>query len=197
VDALKERQVLVGMWLLTLPAILFGTLSVLGPLQLDALGWGALGGAVTFVVSAAIEAVLNPAIGRWSDRRGRLAPMRIGLVASVGVALVIPWLDNRWTLSIVVVLAGMAFGTFWAPSMAMLSDGWEAVGVGHGLGFALMNLAWAPGHAVGSAAGGRIADVASDALAYGLLAAVCLGTLLALQGAFRRPPTIVRAPGRS
>jgi predicted MFS family arabinose efflux permease len=196
-DALKERQVLVGMWLLTLPAILFGTLSVLGPLQLDALGWGAVGVAVTFVVSAAIEAVLNPAIGRWSDRRGRLAPMRVGLVASVGVALVIPWLDSRWTLSLFIVLAGMAFGTFWAPSMAMLSDGWEAAGVGHGLGFALMNLAWAPGHAVGSAVGGGIADAASDALAYGLLAALCLATLLALQGAFRRPVTAIRAAGRS
>jgi hypothetical protein len=122
--------------------------------------------------------------------------MRVGLVASVGVALVIPWLDSRWILSIFVVFAGMAFGMFWAPSMAMLSDGWEAAGVGHGLGFALMNFAWAPGHAVGSAVGGGIADVASDALAYGLLAALCMGTLLALQGAFRRPVTAMRAAER-
>ena len=172
-DALKERDVLVGMWLLTLPALLFGTLSVLGPLQLDALGWGALGVAVTFVVSAAIEATLNPAIGRWSDRRGRLAPMRIGLIASIGVALVIPWLENRWTLSVFVILAGMAFGTFWAPSMAMLTDGWEAAGVGHGLGFALMNFAWAPGTSIGSALGGGLAEAASDAVAYGLLAVLC------------------------
>jgi predicted MFS family arabinose efflux permease len=195
-DALKERRVVVGMWLLTLPAILFGTLSVLGPLQLDALGWGAVGVAVTFVVSAAIEAVLNPAIGRWSDRRGRLAPMRLGLFASIGVALVIPWVDSRWILSIFVVLAGMAFGTFWAPSMAMLSDGWEAAGVSHGLGFALMNFAWAPGHAVGAAVGGGIADVASDALAYGLLAALCAGTLVALQGAFRGPTAAVGSVGQ-
>ena len=186
-DALKERDVLVGMWLLTLPALLFGTLAVLGPLQLDELGWGALGVALTFVVSAAIEATLNPAIGRWSDRRGRLAPMRIGLIASIGVALVIPWLENRWTLSVFVILAGMAFGTFWAPSMAMLTDGWEAAGVGHGLGFALMNFAWAPGAAIGSALGGGLAEAASDAVAYGLLAVLCLGTLIGLQGVLRRP----------
>ena len=142
---------------------------------------------MTFVVSAAIEATLNPAIGRWSDRRGRLTPIRIGLIASIGVALVIPWLENRWTLSVFVILAGMAFGTFWAPSMAMLTDGWEAAGVGHGLGFALMNFAWAPGAAIGSALGGGLAEAASDAVAYGLLAVLCLGTLIGLHGVLRRP----------
>ncbi len=72
--ALRERTVLAGMWLLMLPAVLFGTLSVLAPLQLDALGWGAVGIAATFAVSALVEACLSPVVGRWSDRRGRLSP---------------------------------------------------------------------------------------------------------------------------
>lgn len=185
--ALRSPLVLAGMWLLLLPAMLFGTLSVLTPLQLDRLGWGTLGVAATFFVTAAVEASLSPAVGRWSDRRGRLAPIRFGLVASAAVSLTIPWIGERWVLSVFVVLAGISYGVFWAPSMAMLSDGWEAAGVEHGLGFALMNFAWAPGNVVGTAVGGAVADVGGDVTAYALLAALCVGTLLALRARRRQP----------
>ena len=178
--ALRSRQVIAGMWLLSLPALLFGTLSVLGPLQLDELGWGVIGVAGTFFVSAAVEAVLAPPTGRWSDRRGRLAPIRFGLVAGAAVSLIIPWIGERWALSVFVVLAGIAYGAFWAPSMAMLSDGWEAAGVEHGLGFALMNFGWAPGNVVGAAAGGAVADAAGDVVAYAVSAALCIATLAIL-----------------
>ncbi len=178
--ALRSRRVIAGMWLLVLPAILFGTLSVLAPLQLDELGWGTLGITLTFFVSAAIEATINPSVGRWSDRRGRLAPIRFGLVASAAVSLVIPWLGDRWLLSLAVVVAGVSYGLFWAPATALLSDGWEAAGVEHGLGFALMNFAWAPGHVIGSAGGGGLADAAGDVAAYAVLGAICLLTLVAL-----------------
>jgi MFS family permease len=185
--ALRERTVLAGMWLLMLPALLFGTLSVLAPLQLDLLGWGALGIAATFAVSALVEACLSPAVGRWSDRRGRLAPIQFGLAASLAVCLTISWIDQRIALSIVVVCAGIAFGTFWTPSMALLSDGWEAAGVGHALGFALMNFAWAPGNVIGSAAGGALAEAGGDLVAYSVLAALCVLTLAGVL-ALRREP---------
>jgi MFS family permease len=192
--ALRSRQVLAGMWLLSLPALLFATLSVLGPLQLDRLGWGVLGVAATFFVSAGVEGAVSPAIGRWSDRVGRLAPIRFGLVAGAAVSLVIPWIGDRWLLSAFVVLAGLAYGVFWAPSTAMLSDGWEAAGVEHGLGFALMNFAWAPGNVLGSAAGGAIADVGGDVASYAVLAGLCLLTLAALQ---RRSVLAAAAAARS
>jgi MFS family permease len=185
--ALREHTVLAGMWLLMLPAVLFGTLSVLAPLQLDALGWGALGIAATFAVSALVEAGLSPVVGRWSDRRGRLAPIQLGLAGSLAVCLTIPWVDQRIVLSIVVVCAGISFGTFWTPSMALLSDGWEGVGVGHALGFALMNFAWAPGNVIGSAAGGGLAEAGGDLVAYSVLAALCVLTLVGVL-ALRREP---------
>ena len=179
--ALRQRPVIAGMWLMTMPALLFGALSVLGPLQLDDVGWGVAGIAATFFVSGCLEAVTSPLIGRWSDRKGRLAPMRIGLMTSAGVMLTLPWLAERWALSAVIVLAGIAFGMFWTPSMALLSDGIEAAGVTHALGFALMNLAWAPGLAIGTAVGGALAGAAGDVATYGLLAATCFVTLAALQ----------------
>jgi len=185
--ALRERTVFGGMWLLMLPALLFGTLSVLAPLQLDALGWRAIGIAATFAVSALVEACLSPLMGRWSDRRGRLAPLQFGLAGSAAVCLAIPWIDLRLALSAAVVAAGVTFGAFWAPAMALLSDGWESAGVGHALGFALMNFAWAPGNVIGSAAGGGLAEAAGDVAAYGALAALCLVTLAGVLALRRRP----------
>jgi MFS family permease len=185
--AIRERSVLTGMWLLMLPALLFGTLSVLAPLQLDALGWGALGIAATFAVSAFVEAGLSPLIGRWSDRRGRLAPLEFGLAASLVVCLTMPWVEQRLALSAVVVAAGIAFGAFWTPSMALLSDGWESIGVGHAIGFALMNFAWAPGNVIGAAVGGGLAEAGGDVVAYGVLAGLCLLTLVGVL-ALRREP---------
>jgi MFS family permease len=186
-QALRERQVLAGMWLLTVPALLFGTLSVLGPLRLDELGFGVVGVAGAFFLAGLVEASASPLVGRWSDRSGRLVPMRVGLVASIAVTLVIPWIDGRWALGAAVIVAGLSFGLFWTPSMAMFSDGIEKVGVEHGLGFALMNFGWAPGNALGTAAGGALAGAAGDAVAYGTLAAICAVTLLALRGGQRSP----------
>ncbi len=189
-SAFRSRRVLAGMWLLALPALLFGVVSVLGPLQLSSLGWGTLGIAATFLLSAAIEAVISPGIGIWSDRRGRLAPIRFGLLAAPAVSLTIPWIGNRWVLSLFILLAGVSYGVFWAPAMAMLSDSWEAIGLGHGLGFALMNFAWAPGNVIGAAVGGGLAEIAGDVAAYAAAAALCLITFGALFGFARRPARV-------
>ena len=43
VSALRRSNVLSGVWLIALPSLLFGCLTVLGPLSLDAVGVGALG----------------------------------------------------------------------------------------------------------------------------------------------------------
>jgi MFS family permease len=182
VTAVRARRVRAGMWLLMLPGLLFGTVGVLAPLQLDDLGWGAVGIAATYVVATSLEMIINPLVGRWSDHRGRFAPIRVGLVSSAAGLLVLPWVENKWALSIVVIATSVAFGLFWAPATALLSDGLESSGIEIALGFALMNFAWAPGHIVGSAVGGGIAEAGGDAVAYGLAAALCVATLIALRG---------------
>ena len=66
------------MWLLTLPALFSGAIDVLVPLRLDELGASGLTIGAAFLVAASIEGVLSPLVGRFSDRRGRLLPLRIG-----------------------------------------------------------------------------------------------------------------------
>jgi MFS family permease len=180
-DALSREDVRLALWMILLPSLLFGTLSVLGPLQLDRVGFGVVGVAATFVLSGGVEAILSPLAGRWSDAAGRRAPLRAGLAGSVVLCLVIPWVGERWLLAVVIILNGVAFGILWTPAMAMLTDGWEAAGVEHALGFSLLNLAFAAGNVVGAAAGGALAGASSDQVAWGLLAALCVLTLLTLR----------------
>jgi len=178
--ALTVRRIQIGIWLVLLPALLFGNLSVLAPLRLSQLGWGAAAIGATYLVSAGLEAAWSPVLGRASDRYGRFLPLRSALLASAIVAALLPWPSRVWLLAAFVVCAGFAFGSFWTPAMSMVTDEAEARGLDYGYAFALVNIAWAPGQAGGAAIGGALASATSDAVPYLALAAICLATLLAL-----------------
>ena len=181
--AFRTREMVSGFWLVSLAAFLLGLISVVAPLRLDELGWGALGISAAFLISAGVEAAMNPFLGRWSDRYGRLAPVRAGLVAAIALSIVIPWVDLRWPYLLLVIAAAIAYGVNWVPGTALLSDGTEKAGLDQGLGFALLNVAWAPANVVGAALGGILAEVVGDAGAYLLAAFLCLVTLAAAQRA--------------
>ena len=191
VSAGRDPRVLRAVWFVTLPALLFSTMGVLGPLRLDALGVGAVVIGAIWLTAAAIEAVMSPLIGRLSDRIGRLAPIRIGLVGSAVVAAALPWPGTAWLLGVLIVLGGIAFGTFWAPAMSLLADEAEQRGLDYGYAFALINLAWAPGQALGASGGGALARATSDAVPYLLLAAICVGTYALVRRAREGRPEAV------
>ncbi|HEX2293306.1 MAG TPA: MFS transporter [Gaiellaceae bacterium] len=180
VRALRNRRIALSVWFVLLPALLFGTLGVLAPLRLEELGLTAVAIGVLWLCMAGLEALVNPLIGRVSDRIGRFRPMRVSVLASAGVAAMLPWPDSRVVLAALVFAAGVSFGSFWTPAMALLSDEAEARGLEYAYAFALINLAWAPGHALGASGGGALADVSSDAIPYLALSAVCLLTFLLL-----------------
>jgi MFS family permease len=181
--AFGEREVVSGVWLISLSAFLLGVISVVAPIRLDELGWGAVGISAAFLVAAGVEAALSPVLGRWSDRSGRFAPVRAGLVACIGVSVVIPWVGLRWPALLLVVAAGIAYGAFWVPGTALLSDGAESAGLDRGLGFALLNVAWAPANVVGAVLGGALADAVGDAGPYLLAAALSVATFAAARPA--------------
>jgi MFS family permease len=180
--SLGVRRIQIPMWLCLLPALLFGNLSVLAPLRLSDLGWGAAAVGATYLVMAGVEASWAPVLGRASDHFGRLRPLRAALLASAIVTLLLPWPKSAWLLALVIVSAGFAFGSFWTPAMSMITDEAEAVGLDYGYAFALVNIAWAPGQAGGAAIGGAVASATSDKVVYLGLSCLCLLTLLAISG---------------
>ena len=176
-DQLRRPVIALSMWLVALPAIASGTINVLGPLRLGELGAGAAGIGATFLVAAAIEAAMSPAVGHVSDRRGRILPLRAGLAATAVALLFFTVPQTAVLLAVVIVLETVGLGTFWAPAMAMLSDAADSYGVSQGYAMALINLAWAAGQIVGAAGGGALAKATGDAVPFAISAVLCAATL--------------------
>jgi len=181
VGAVRDGEFLRGLWLISLPALLFGTLNVLVPLALDKRGFSAAAIGGVWIAATAAESAINPWLGRVADRLGPLVPVRFALSGSIVVALALAATEWPWVLVPLVVFGGIVFGGFYAPGLTMLSHAAESVGLAQGLSFGLMNASWAIGNAVGPAAGGGLAEVTSDAVPYLACAGVCAATLLLLR----------------
>ena len=169
-----------GQWLVCLPGLLLGTIGVLAPLRLHLLGFGPTGIAATYLVAASLGILARPAVGRWADRRGRRAAIRLLLLACVATTVAVCTVDNPWPLAACVVVAVCSYGLLWGPTMASLSAAYEHAGIAQAIGFALMNLTVGAAIVIGSTAAGAIADLASDRTAYALAITACLATITAL-----------------
>jgi MFS family permease len=178
IGAVRQPLLLGALWLMVLPALLFGVVAVLVPLELGDAGWSAAAIAALFIAAAAIEMFVAPLIGRFSDRRGRFLPLRLALGGAILVTTALALAAEPFAIAPLVVAAAIAFGAFWAPAMALLSEGAERIGLAQGLGFGLMNAAWGAGNSLGPAVGGGLADVAGDAVPFALMACVCAATLV-------------------
>ena len=185
VAAVRDPRVICGMWLVALPAIASGAINVLGPLRLHRLGAGAVVIGATYLAASAIEAAVSPGVGKLSDRRGRLMPLRFGLVAATVVLACFTLPGSPALLALLLVATGTAIGTFWAPAMAMLSDAADARDLDQALAAALMNLAWAGGQIVGAGGGGAVAKAVGDAVPVTATAGLCVATLLVLAAPLR------------
>ena len=183
--ALRNAFVLGGIWLIVVPSLGFGVLGVLGSLRLDELGASAVAIGAVWLVASSFETVLSPIAGRVADRRGRLWLARFGLAAATVLTILVPLAGVAWLLALLIVATSPSYGTLWVPGMALISDGAERVGLDQGFAFALFNMAWAAAQVAGSAGGAALAQGTSDGVAYGVVAALSLGTLLAIQA--RRP----------
>jgi MFS family permease len=171
IGAVSDPRIRTACWLVLLPALLIGALSVLAPLRLSTLGFGAVGIGAVFLCSAALDGANN---------FGPIWPLLTALGCSALAAAVLPWPAQKFALAAVVIGSGVAFGALFTPGITLLSKLSENRGLDHGYTAALVSLAWAPGQALGAAGGGALAYATTDAVPYLLLSAVCALTLARL-----------------
>ena len=173
--------ILAGCWYVVLPSLLFGVVSVLGPLRLSHLGFGAIAIGATFLISAATE---GPEQRLHRADRGPARPdgsrSAAGWPPRSWSARCCPWTHDRFVLAVLIVCAELTFGTLFTPAMTLLTQISEEVGLDYGYTFALISLAWAPGQTIGAAGGGALAHATSDAVPYLVLSAACVVTLAVL-----------------
>jgi MFS family permease len=177
--AFSNRAFTGGLALMAIASVLAGILSVLAPLHLAAGGWGATAIGAVWLISAGVEAVAAPLVGRLSDRRGARVPIRGALAAGVLVSLALSLGGSPFAYAPLLLIASVAYGALFTPAFALIADGAERVGLAQGLAFGVMNAAWAVGAVVGPGAAGAIAGATGDWVPYVLAAALCAGTLTA------------------
>ena len=177
--AFRDHRFLGGLWLNMLPAMLFGLLIVLAPLALDDAGWGTFAIAGVFFGAGLAEVVLNPVLGRYTDRVGRLMPIRAALMASTVVALGLAVSSTAALIAALVCAASISFGSLYTPGMSLTSRRAESAGLAQGLAFGVMNTSWAFGELVGPTLGGGLAESAGDLVPYSVGACLCALTLAA------------------
>lgn len=192
--AFGDPAFVAGLWLNMLPALFFGVLDVLAPLALDAGGFGAVAVGGVFLAAGLIETAVNPLLGRLSDRRGRLLPIRWALATSIVVGVLLAFAETTIVIAGLAIAAAVSFGGFYTPGIALVSDRAETARLAQGLAFGIMNTAWAAGALVGPTIGGALADAMGDAAPYLACSLLCALTLAAIMLRVRPQPA---EPGRA
>ena len=193
--ALRNRQFAGGLGLMALPSLLFGVLSVLGPLHLSSAGWGAAAIGAVWLVGAAFETVQAPLVGRLTDRRGAALPVRVALVVGGLTSLALAADSRPLVYAPLVVVAAMAYGVLFTPAFSLIANGAESAGLAQGMGFGLMNAAWAVGAVAGPAAGGAIANATGDWIPFLLAALLCAAALVVVRPRLDRERSTVLVDG--
>ena len=179
--ALREQQFRTGFALMALGSLLFGILGVLAPLHLARAGWGAAAIGAVWLSAAAIETAEAPLVGRLSDRRGPLVPTRVALTGAVAVTLLLAIGARPLFYAPLIPLAAISFAPLFTTAFALFANGAEEVGLAQGMGFGVMNAAWALGAIAGPAGGGAIAGATGDWIPFALGSLFCAFALAVLR----------------
>ena len=130
---------------MALPSLLFGILSVLGPLHLSAAGWGAaaIGGGLACRRGARDGA---GATRRTPDGPAREdAAVRVTLTVATLASLALAADSRPLVLRAADRHCRQRYGVLFTPAFALIADGAEHSRLAQGMAFGFMNAAWAVG----------------------------------------------------
>jgi len=163
VDTILSRPILMGTAFVAIPSVMFGAVEVLAPLGIADLGGGHALIAGGFIAGAALEGILAPIVGGYSDRIGRRAPFVAGLTICAVAIFVVTVGDSMGEVMAGVMLTSLGGGICLTPALTMLSELAESSRLHQGFAAGLSNMAWASGQVVGGVVGGSAASVAGNA----------------------------------
>jgi DHA1 family solute carrier family 18 vesicular amine transporter 1/2 len=177
VETILSRPIVLATAFVAIPSVMFGAVEVLVPLQIADLGGGHGLIAGGFIAGAALEAVLAPVAGRYSDRVGRRLPFMVGLsICAVAMAAVAIG-QSMGIVMTGLILTSLGGGICFTPALTMLSEMAESSRLHQGFAAGLSNMAWAAGQVVGGLAGGGVASVAGNAAPSLAIIALLVGTV--------------------
>ena len=187
-----SRPILLATAFVAIPSVMFGAVEVLVPLQIADLGGGHTLIAGGFIAGAALEAVLAPLAGSYSDRAGRRTPFMIGLAICALAMAAVAIGQAMGVVMAGLILTSLGGGICFTPALTMLSEVAESSNLHQGYAAGLSNMAWATGQVIGGLAGGSAASVAGNAAPSVAIIVLLLGTVAYASHALAPPPPPVR-----
>jgi MFS family permease len=176
-ETIFTRPIVLATAFVAIPSVMFGAVEVLVPLQIADLGGGHALIAGGFIAGAALEAVLAPLAGGYSDRVGRRIPFTVGLsICAVAMAAVAVG-GAMGVVMAGLILTSLGGGICFTPALTMLSEMAESSRLHQGFAAGLSNMAWAAGQVVGGLAGGGAASIAGNAAPSVAIIVLLVGTV--------------------
>jgi MFS family permease len=195
VETIFSRPIMMGTAFVAIPSVMFGAVEVLAPLRIADLGGGHTLIAAGFIAGAALEAVLAPIAGGYSDRVGRRTPFAAGLCICVLAMFAVAVGANMDVVLAGVMLTSLGGGICFTPALTMLSELAESSRLHQGFAAGLSNMAWAAGQVAGGLIGGGAASIAGNAAPGLIIGALLIGTVFYALHVLA-PPPVPAAQGR-
>jgi MFS family permease len=189
-SALRQVSVLVGVWLVVLPALSISLVNALVPLRMAEFGASGVAVGITFLIAAAIATATSPTLGRLTDRLGPAILARLALVTLAPCLAVLVLPNAAWGVAILtILLVGGALTASLIPAVTLLTQATEGAGLSLGFGAMLFNVSFALGETFGAIGGAKLAQGTSDELPFTLIAVTTLLTACLLARRIGRVPS--------
>lgn len=176
---LRQENLRVACLAVALAYLGFGMVESLFPLHMAGLQYSRAEIGMLFGVQGITFAIAQPLAGAWSDRKGRVLPMALGLL-TIAFLLPLPFFFRSLSVwGLLFALFGVAIAAAFAPSIPLIADGVDPAD--QGSAYALYNSIISIGFILGPWLGGRMAEVKGIRTPF-LLAALVLasGALIVL-----------------
>jgi MFS transporter, DHA1 family, solute carrier family 18 (vesicular amine transporter), member 1/2 len=195
----RVRTAVVAGVVLAAAAAVLALVEPLLPLDLsDRLELSSLAVGVVFAVGLLAYFLLVPVAGRWSDRRGRRAPIIAGgTLMAVGLPFIA--IGPAWTVALAFAVVGAGMAAMIAPTGPLMVEAVDEAGMAgrYGLSSAALTVIFAVGYVIGPLAGAAAAASVPFLLTTLIAAAAIVGVTVwaarALPGT--KPAAEALAPG--
>jgi MFS family permease len=177
--ALGQPLVLAGFALATAASMFEAATTLLAPLRLGELGYGAVAIGAALVAGAAVALALAAPAGRMIDRSGAARIGVRGGWSMVAVLLVLALQPDAGVMFALIGSLGIAFLLVTTAIYPLATAGADRASVPHGVVNGLINLSWSGGLVLGQAMAGATAEAFGQPAAYVLAAIVGAALLLA------------------
>jgi MFS family permease len=146
--------------IVALPSIAIGAAGVLKPLRLHDAGITTAAIAGGFFAASVLEVVVNPAVGRWYDRRGAPVVVRAALLDSLACVLLLANNLPGAALLIAVAVCWPVLCSVWVLGLAELTEAVGKRGGQIGLALGMFNVRWAVTQSLGAVGGAQLSRIA-------------------------------------